>query len=181
MKITRLRLPEILLIEPQVFEDGRGYFFESFNEKVFATEAGLSAHFVQDNVSRSIKHALRGLHYQIGSPQGKLIRVTAGEIFDVAVDIRRDSPTFGQWVGSSVRADARQSIWIPVGFAHGYVVLSDFAEILYKVTDYWQPQLERRILWNDPDLNIQWPLAAEPILSPADVAAGRFRDAEVFA
>jgi dTDP-4-dehydrorhamnose 3,5-epimerase len=169
-----------LLIEPHVFEDARGFFFESFNEKVFVREAGLSAHFVQDNVSRSIKHVLRGLHYQIGNPQGKLVRVTAGETYDVAVDLRKSSPTFGQWVGSPVRADAGQSIWIPAGFAHGFLVLSDVAEAIYKVTDYWHPRAERRILWNDPDLDIRWPLAGQPILSQADLAANRFRNAELF-
>lgn len=180
MNITRLRIPEVLLIEPRVFEDARGFFFESFNEKVFAGEAGLKAHFVQDDVSRSIKHVLRGLHYQISNPQGKLIRVSAGEIFDVAVDIRKGSPTFGQWVGSRLRAEAKQSIWIPAGFAHGFLVLSDFADVLYKVTDYWNPQAERRILWSDPDLDIRWPLAGEPILSEVDSVAKRFRDAELF-
>ena len=180
MKITRLRLPEILVLEPRVFEDERGFFFEAFNEKAFAQESGLTAHFVQDNVSRSVKNVLRGMHYQISNPQGKLIRVTAGEIFDVAVDIRKHSPTCGQWAGSRVRGDARQSIWVPAGFAHGFLVLSDVAEILYKVTDYWNPQAERRIMWNDPDLNIQWPLSGDPILAKADAAACRFKDAELF-
>ena len=180
MKITRLSLPEILVIEPRVFEDERGFFFESFNEREFDREAGVRAHFVQDNVSRSVRNVLRGMHYQISNAQGKLIRVTAGEIFDVAVDIRKGSPTCGQWVGARMRADARQSIWVPAGFAHGFLVLSDVAEILYKVTDYWNPQSERRILWNDPDLNIQWPLSGDPIVAKADTAAGRFKDAELF-
>ena len=180
MKITRLRIPDVLSIEHRVFEDARGFFFESFNEKIFAVETGLRAHFVQDNVSRSGKNVLRGLHYQIANPQGKLVRVTAGESYHVAVDLRKNSPTFRQWVGSLIRADARLSIWIPPGFAHGFLVLSDIAEVIYKVTDYWHPQAERRILWNDPDLGIQWPLAGEPILSQADLAAKRFRDAEMF-
>jgi len=180
VKITRLRIPEVLLIEPRVFEDARGFFFESFNEQAYAREAGLNAHFVQDNVSGSTRHVLRGLHYQIDNPQGKLIRVTRGEIYDVAVDLRKSSPTFGQWVGTRISAEARLSVWIPIGFAHGFLVLSDFAEIFYKVTDYWNPRSERRILWNDPDLNIQWPLSGDPVLAKADLAACRFRDADLF-
>ncbi len=181
VKISPLRIPEVLLLEPRVFEDERGFFFESFNEKTFAQETGVNAHFVQDNVSRSIKQVLRGLHYQLAQPQGKLIRVTAGEIYDVAVDIRRSSPSFGQWAGTSLRAETRQSIWIPAGFAHGFLVVSAAAEIFYKVTAYWHPASERRIIWNDPDLKIRWPLEGDPILSPADLAANRFCAAELFA
>jgi dTDP-4-dehydrorhamnose 3,5-epimerase len=149
-------------------------------ERDFAHETGVGAHFVQDNVSRSIKNVLRGMHYQIANPQGKLVRVIAGEIFDVAIDVRKSSPTCGQWAGARLRADARQSIWVPAGFAHGFLVLSDFAEILYKVTDYWNPQGERKILWNDRDLKIDWPLSGTPILNRADLAASRFADAELF-
>ena len=180
MKITRLQIPDVLLIEPRLYEDERGFFFESFNQQDFLQQTGLHAYFVQDNVSRSIKYVLRGLHYQTVRAQDKLVRVTAGDIYDVAVDLRKSSPTLGQYVGTRLSAQARQSLWIPCGFAHGFMVLSDFAEILYKVTDYWQPQHERRIIWNDPDLSIQWPLAGAPVLSSADLMAPRFREAELF-
>ncbi len=180
MRVISTEIPEVLLIEPKVFGDERGFFFESWNERDFSA-AGISAKFVQDNHSRSQRFVLRGLHYQIGKPQGKLVRVVAGEIFDVAVDIRRGSPTFGRTTSAPLSAQSHNMIWIPVGFAHGFLVLSDSAEVLYKTTDYWSPEHERSILWNDPDLAIAWPLGgAAPILSAKDSAATRFRDAETF-
>jgi dTDP-4-dehydrorhamnose 3,5-epimerase len=179
MKVTPTRLPGVLLLEPEVFEDGRGFFFESWNERVFE-RAGISARFVQDNHTRSRKGVLRGLHYQISQPQAKLVRVVAGEIFDVAVDIRRSSPTFGKWEGVRLGAQSRTMIWIPTGFAHGFIALSDAAEVLYKVTSFRFPEHERCILWNDPDVAISWPLSGEPVLSAKDSAGVRLRDAEVF-
>jgi dTDP-4-dehydrorhamnose 3,5-epimerase len=179
MKVTSTRLPEVLLIEPKVFGDARGFFFESWNEREFE-RAGIRARFVQDNHSRSEKGVLRGLHYQVDRPQGKLIRVTAGEIFDVAVDIRRSSPTFGKWEGTRLSAQSKNMLWVPIGFAHGFCVLSDFAEVLYKATDFYAPEHERCILWNDPELKIEWPLPGAPLLSPKDAAGVRMRDAEVF-
>ena len=180
MKVTPTRIPDVLLIEPRVFGDARGFFLESWNEREFE-RAGIHAGFVQDNHSRSEKGVLRGLHYQIRQPQGKLIRVTAGEIFDVAVDIRRSSPTFGKWEGARLSAQSKSMLWVPTGFAHGFCVLSDFAEVLYKTTDFYAPEHERSILWNDPDLRIDWALSAAPLLSPKDAAGLRLRDAEVFA
>jgi len=179
MKVTPTRLPEVLLLEPRVFGDSRGFFFESWNEREFE-RAGIHAHFVQDNQSRSGRGVLRGLHYQVRQPQGKLIRVIAGEIFDAAVDIRRGSPGFGKWEGVRLSAESRSMLWIPVGFAHGFCVLSDFAEVLYKATDFYAPEHERCILWNDPELGIAWPLPAAPTLSARDAAGTRLRDAEVF-
>ena len=179
MKVTPTRLSEVLLIEPRVFGDARGFFFESWNEREFG-RAGIQARFVQDNHSRSEKGVLRGLHYQIRQPQGKLVRVTEGEIFDVAVDIRRSSSTFGKWEGARLSAQSKSMLWIPVGFAHGFCVLSDFAEVLYKATDFYAPEHERCILWNDPELGIDWPLSAAAVLSPKDAAGVRLRDAEVF-
>jgi len=179
MKVTPTRLPEVLLIEPKVFGDARGFFFESWNEREFE-RAGIRARFVQDNHSRSEKGVLRGLHYQVRQPQGKLVRVTEGEIFDVAVDVRRSSPTFGMWEGARLSAQSKSMLWIPVGFAHGFCVLSDFAEVLYKTTDFYAPGHERSIAWNDPDLGIDWPLSGAPLLSPKDSAGARLRDAEVF-
>ena len=179
MKVTPTRLPEVLLIEPKVFGDARGFFFESWNEREFE-RAGIRARFVQDNHSRSEKGVLRGLHYQVRQPQGKLVRVTEGEIFDVAVDVRRSSPTFGMWEGARLSAQSKSMLWIPVGFAHGFCVLSDFAEVLYKTTDFYAPGHERSIAWNDPDLGIDWPLSGVPLLSPKDSAGARLRDAEVF-
>jgi dTDP-4-dehydrorhamnose 3,5-epimerase len=179
MKVTPTRLPEVLLIEPKVFGDARGLFFESWNEREFE-RAGIRARFVQDNHSRSEKGVLRGLHYQIRQPQGKLVRVTEGEIFDVAVDIRRSSPTFGKWEGARLSAQSKTMLWVPVGFAHGFCVLSDHAEVLYKTTDFYAPEHERCILWNDPELSIDWPLSGVPTLSPKDAAGVRLRDAEVF-
>ena len=165
MKVTPTGLSEVLLLEPRVFGDARGFFFESWNEREFE-RAGIRARFVQDNHSRSGRGVLRGLHYQIRQPQGKLIRVVAGEIFDVAVDIRRSSPTFGRWEGVRLNAESHKMLWIPVGFAHGFCVLSDFAEVLYKATEFYAPEDERCILWNDPDLHIDWPSPARPHYRP---------------
>ena len=180
MKVTPAGLHEVLLIEPRVFGDSRGFFFESWNEREFE-RTGIRARFVQDNHSRSGRGVLRGLHYQIRRPQGKLIRVVAGEIFDVAADIRRSSPTFGRWEGVRLNAESHKMLWIPVGFAHGFCVLSDFAEVLYKATEFYAPEDERCILWNDPELRIDWPIpGGAPALSAKDVAGTRLRDAEVF-
>jgi dTDP-4-dehydrorhamnose 3,5-epimerase len=171
MKVTPTALPDIVLIEPRVFGDARGSFFESYNRRTFA-DAGLAAEFVQDNHSLSAHGVLRGLHYQIEHAQGKLVRVIAGEVFDVAVDIRRSSATFGRWVGVTLSADNRRMLWIPPGYAHGFLVLSESAEFLYKTTDYWYPEFERCLLWNDPALGIEWPFADPPTLAAKD-AAGR--------
>ena len=180
MQVARSTLPEVLLIEPKVFGDDRGFFFESFNERTFAEKTGLRVHFVQDNHSRSARNVLRGLHYQIRQPQGKLVRVTAGEIYDVAVDVRRSSPNFGKWAGVMLSAANRRMCWIPAGFAHGFLVTSDHAEVQYKTTDYYAPEHERCIAWNDRDLAISWPLKGEPILSPKDRAGLPLKEAEVF-
>ncbi len=180
MKVTPTSLPGVLLIEPRVFGDARGFFFESWNEREFE-RTGIRARFVQDNHSRSGRGVLRGLHYQIRQPQGKLVRVVAGEIFDVAADIRRSSPTFGRWEGVRLKAESYKMLWIPAGFAHGFCVLSEFAEVLYKTTDYYAPEHERCILWNDPELHIDWPFpGGAPALSAKDAAGTRLRDAEVF-
>ena len=169
MNIVTTRLPEVLIIEPKVFGDERGFFFESFNQRAFDEATGLSLPFVQDNHSKSAKNVLRGLHYQLPpQAQGKLVRVVAGEVFDVAVDIRRDSPNFGQWASAVLSAENRRQLWIPPGFAHGFLVLSDSAEFLYKTTDYYAPALERCIRWDDPALAINWPLSAPPVLSAKD-------------
>ena len=180
MKIIPSVIPDVLIIEPQVFGDERGFFFESYNEKVLASSAGITAHFVQDNHSRSAKNVLRGLHYQIRQPQGKLVRVIAGEVFDVAVDIRKSSLTFGKWAGFNLSAENKRMVWIPPGFAHGFLVLSEYAEFLYKTTDYWAPEHERCIVWNDPDLAIDWPGPTAPTLSAKDAAGLPFKAAEVF-
>lgn len=181
MQAMPTALSGMLIIEPKVFGDARGDFFESFNQKVFQQLTGSTSQFVQDNHSRSEKHVLRGLHYQIRQPQGKLVRVVAGEVLDVAVDIRRSSPTFGKWASVVLSAENRRMLWIPEGFAHGFVVLGNNAEFLYKTTDYWAPEHERTILWNDPDLAIDWQLnGAVPVLSAKDQAGKLFRDAEVF-
>ena len=169
MRITPTAIPDVVLIEPKVFGDERGFFFESFNLRVFKEATGLEPGFVQDNHSRSAKNVLRGLHYQVRQPQGKLVRVVAGEVFDVAVDIRQGSPTFGRWVGDILSAGNRKQLWIPPDFAHGFLVLSDSAEFLYKTTDYWAPEHERCIRWNDPQLAIEWPLQGQPALSAKDV------------
>ena len=174
-------IPEVLVLEPRVFGDARGFFFESFNARDFARATGLNVDFVQDNHSKSAKGVLRGLHYQIQHAQGKLVRVVEGEVFDVAVDLRRSSPTFGRWVGERLSADNHRQLWVPPGFAHGFVVLSESADFLYKTTDYWSPEHERSLLWNDPAIGIDWPIDAQPLLAAKDAAAPRLRDAEVFA
>jgi dTDP-4-dehydrorhamnose 3,5-epimerase len=177
--VTRAAIPDVLVLEPKVFGDARGFFLESWNARTFA-EAGLPATFVQDNHSRSPRGVLRGLHYQIVQPQGKLVRVVAGEVFDVAVDLRRASPTFGRWVGERLSGDNKRILWIPPGFGHGFLVLSESADFLYKTTDYYAPEHERVIAWNDPDLAITWPLEGAPTLSARDAVGARLRDAEVF-
>ena len=174
MKATRLAIPDVVLIEPKVFGDARGFFFESFNQKAFNEATGTNHAFVQDNHSRSSRGVLRGLHYQIQQPQGKLVRVARGAVFDVAVDIRRSSPTFGQWAGAQLSEDNQHQLWVPPGFAHGFVVLSESADFLYKTTDYYAPQHERSIAWNDPGIAIAWPALAQgqqPLLSAKDSAA----------
>ena len=181
MKITATAIPDVLIIEPQVFGDDRGFFFESFNQAKFQTAIGRKVNFVQDNHSRSVKNVLRGLHYQIQQPQGKLVRVVQGEVFDVAVDIRKSSPTFGQWVGAILSADNKKQLWVPAGFAHGFVVLTDTAEFLYKTTDYYAPEFERCLAWNDPTIGIQWPIEIEPALSAKDLLGKRLAQAECFA
>lgn len=178
MKATPTRIPDVLLIEPKVFGDERGFFFESFNRRAFHEATGLDVDFVQDNHSKSARNVLRGLHYQLAQPQGKLVRVTQGEVFDVAVDIRHGSPTYGQWVGEILSAENKKQLWIPAGLAHGFVVLSETAEFLYKTTDYYAPQHERCIAWNDPDLAIAWPIEGQPLLSAKDAAGIAFRQAE---
>ena len=181
MKITPASIPDVLLIEPKVFGDERGFFFESFNQKVWEEKTGVNTAFVQDNHSRSAKNVLRGLHYQIKQPQGKLVRVISGEVFDVAVDIRKSSPTFGKWVRERYfQQENKRQLWIPEGFAHGFLVLSDTAEFLYKTTDYWAPEYERSIIWNDLELAIAWPLQDEPVLARKDAEGTLFNDADVF-
>lgn len=169
MKVTPTAIPDVKLIEPRVFGDSRGFFFESWNARALA-DAGIEAEFVQDNHSRSRRGVLRGLHYQVDHAQGKLVRVTIGEVFDVAVDLRRSSPTFGRWVGATLSAENRQLLWIPPGFAHGFLVLSESADFLYKTTDYWFPQHERTLLWSDPQLAVEWPLSGPPLLASKDAA-----------
>ncbi len=180
MRVTPTTIPEVLIIEPKVFGDKRGFFFESFNRRRFAELIGRDVDFVQDNHSRSVKNVLRGLHYQIQQPQGKLVRVVHGAVFDVAVDIRRSSPTFGQHVGVELSADNKRLLWVPEGFAHGFVVLSETAEFLYKTTDYWAPEFERSIAWNDSAIGIQWPIENEPSLSAKDQQALPLAEAELF-
>lgn len=180
MNAIRLTVPDVVLIEPKVFGDDRGFFYESFNQLAFNKAIGRTVRFVQDNHSRSTKNVLRGLHYQIKKPQGKLVRVVYGEVFDVAVDIRRSSATFGSWIGLTLSAQNKKQLWIPEGFAHGFLVLSDFAEFLYKTTDYYTPEHERSIAWNDPELAIEWPLDCTPQLSQKDATAGYLSTAEVF-
>ena len=169
MKVTPTTIPEVLVIEPKVFGDDRGFFFESFNQKAFQAATGLDVAFVQDNHSKSAKNVLRGLHYQVLHPQGKLVRVAQGEVFDVAVDIREGSKTYGKWVGEILSAENKKQFWVPPGFAHGFLTLSDTAEFLYKTTDYYAPEHERSILWNDRVLAIDWPLLAPPVLSAKDI------------
>ena len=181
MKAIPTTIPAVLIIEPKVFGDARGFFFESFNQRAFSQATGLDVNFVQDNHSRSAKGVLRGLHYQIRQPQGKLVRVVRGAVFDVAVDIRKSSPTFGQWVGVELTEDNHRQLWTPPGFAHGFYVLSDSADFLYKATDYYAPEFERSIVWNDPKIAIAWPLDTQPIVSAKDAQGTSLIDAEVFA
>lgn len=184
MKITATDLPEVLILEPKFFGDSRGFFYESYNRKAFAEATGIDAAFVQDNHSRSACGVLRGLHYQVQQAQGKLVRVTAGTVYDVAIDLRCSSPRFGRWVGIELSAETHRQLWVPAGFGHGFLVLSEHAEFLYKTTDFYAPEHERCIVWNDPDLAITWPAlanGAQPLLSAKDSAGLRFRDAETFA
>jgi dTDP-4-dehydrorhamnose 3,5-epimerase len=180
MKATPLAIPEVILLEPTVYGDDRGFFYESFNQRQFEEFIGRKVNFVQDNHSRSAKNVLRGLHYQIQQPQGKLVRVVAGEVFDVAVDIRKSSPHFGQWVGEILSSENKKQLWVPEGFAHGFVVLSEIAEFLYKTTDYYAPAYERCIAWNDTNIGIQWPSAEAPTLSGKDRQGRSLIDAELF-
>lgn len=180
MKATPLAIPDVVLIEPKVFGDARGFFFESFNQKAFDEATGTHFQFVQDNHSRSGRGVLRGLHYQVQQPQGKLVRVVRGAVWDVAVDIRRNSPTFGRWVGAELSEDNQRQLWVPPGFAHGFVVLSESADFLYKTTDYYAPEHERCLAWNDPTVGVEWPLAGEPQLSTKDREGKSFAQCEVF-
>jgi len=181
MKVTATAIPDVLVLEPAVFADERGFFFESFNHKRFAETVGRAVTFVQDNHAQSRKGVIRGLHYQINQAQDKLLRVVRGEVYDVAVDLRRSSPTFGRWVGVALSAQNKKQLWVPKGFAHGYLALSEATELLYKVTDYYAPAHERCLLWNDPAVQIDWPLEAEPILSAKDRLGLTLDQAEVFA
>jgi len=178
MNVIPTEIPDLLIIEPNVFGDDRGFFFESFNQKLWEEKTGLKTVFVQDNHSCSSRNVLRGLHYQIQHPQGKLVRATVGEVFDVAVDLRKKSPTFGKSVGVVLSAENRRQLWVPEGFAHGFLVISEVAEFLYKTTDYWYPEFERSIIWNDADLAIEWPLCCEPILAKKDAEAQPFSTAQ---
>jgi dTDP-4-dehydrorhamnose 3,5-epimerase len=180
MKVLTTSIPDLLVIEPTVFGDERGFFFESFNARRFRELTGIDAVFVQDNHSKSAKNVLRGLHYQISQAQGKLVRVSSGAVFDIAVDLRKSSPTFGRWEGLELSAENKRQLWIPPGFAHGFVVTSESAEFLYKTTDYWAPQHERSLLWNDPALGIVWPLDGAPVLSGKDLQGQLLADADVF-
>ena len=180
MNILETSLNGVLILEPKVFGDARGFFFESYNQRVVSDRAGITEPFVQDNHSRSARNVLRGLHYQIRQPQGKLIRAVSGSILDVAVDIRKSSPHFGKWVSIEVSAENKRIVWVPKGFAHGFLVRSEHAEVLYKTTDYWAPEHERTIAWDDPDLGIDWGLDSAPVLSAKDNAGSSLRDAEVF-
>ena len=180
MKVTTSTLPDVLIIEPKVFGDARGFFYESFNEREFAAQTGVNAHFVQDNHSRSQIGVLRGLHYQIEHAQGKVVRVTAGEVLDVAVDLRRSSPNFGRWTSIRLSAENNRQLWIPPGFGHGFVVLTDYAEFLYKTTDYYYPEAERCVRWDDPTLAIDWQLEGTPLLSAKDQNGKLLKDADLF-
>lgn len=180
MKATELGLSGVFLLEPKVFGDERGFFYESFNLEAFRKATGSKVEFVQDNHSKSSKNVLRGLHYQVQQAQGKLVRVVQGEVFDVAVDLRKGSPTFGGWLGEILSAENKRQLWIPAGFAHGFVVLSDTAEFLYKTTDYYAPEYERSIQWNDPDIGIDWPIQENPVLSEKDAKAIRLKQADVY-
>ncbi|MDR5751453.1 MULTISPECIES: dTDP-4-dehydrorhamnose 3,5-epimerase [unclassified Caballeronia] len=181
IQVTATALPEVKIIEPKVFGDARGFFYESFNAREFAEQVQSGVEFVQDNHSRSAKGVLRGLHYQIQHPQGKLVRVVEGEVFDVAVDIRKSSPNFGKWVGVNLSEENHRQLWVPPGFAHGFVVLSETAQFLYKTTDYWYQAHERSIVWNDAEIGIEWPISEEPLVAPKDRTGARLADAEVFA
>jgi dTDP-4-dehydrorhamnose 3,5-epimerase len=181
MKFTPLAIPDVMVCEPQVFGDDRGFFFESFNHRQFEDAVGKSVQFVQDNHSRSAKNVLRGLHYQIAQPQGKLVRVVQGEVFDVAVDIRKNSSTFGKWVSELLSAENKKQLWVPEGFAHGFVTLSETAEFLYKTTDYWAPAFERCIRWDDTKINILWPTTTAPTVSAKDAVGSSLANAETFA
>ena len=180
MNVVQTEIPGLMVLEPRVFGDDRGFFMESFNQAFFETLTGFTGLFVQDNHSRSQQHVLRGLHYQLERPQGKLVRVVAGEVYDVAVDIRRSSPSFGKWSGVILSAENRRQLWVPPGFAHGFIVLSPTADFLYKTTDYYAPQFERAIRWDDPDLAIDWPSDVPPIISAKDATAAWLKDAEVY-
>ncbi len=180
MKIVQMDIPEVLLIEPKIFGDDRGFFFESFNQRDFEAAVGRPVNFVQDNHSGSVQGVLRGLHYQLNNPQGKLVRICSGEVYDVAVDMRKDSATFGKWVGVYLSAENKKQLWIPEGFAHGFLVISEVAEFLYKTTNYYDPSSERSVAWNDPDLNIAWPVGITPTLSAKDQAARSLDAADYF-
>lgn len=180
MEVIATKIPEVLIIEPKVFGDDRGFFYESFNKKKFVEASGITAEFVQDNHSKSAKGVLRGLHYQIKQPQGKLVRVSAGEVLDVAVDLRKSSGTFGQWVGVKLSAENKRQLWVPAGFAHGFVVLSETAEFLYKTTDYYAPDYERCIRWDDADLAINWQYDEQPLVSEKDAKGHSFKEADTF-
>jgi dTDP-4-dehydrorhamnose 3,5-epimerase len=180
MKVLKTEIPDVLIIEPKVFGDDRGFFYESYNKQRFEEATGVTAEFVQDNHSKSAKGVLRGLHYQIKQPQGKLVRVVRGEVLDVAVDIRQSSPTFGRWVGTVLSEDNKRQLWMPEGLAHGFVVLSDTAEFLYKVTDYYAPEYERCIRWDDADLSIDWQISGVPLVSDKDAKGDSFQEADLF-
>jgi dTDP-4-dehydrorhamnose 3,5-epimerase len=180
MKVIRTEIPDVLLLEPRVFEDARGVAYESYNRRTFQEVTGLDPQFVQDNRSTSRKNVLRGLHYQVERPQGKLVSALRGEIYDVAVDLRRSSPTFGKWVGFRLSEADRRMAWLPRGFAHGFLALSESVEVLYKLDDFWSPPHERTIVWNDPDIGVRWPLQGEPVLSDKDRRGAAFRAAELF-
>lgn len=181
MNILSTSIPDVLILEPRVYGDDRGFFLESYNQQHFQAQVGVDVSFVQDNHSRSKQHVLRGLHYQIQQPQGKLVRAVVGSVFDVAVDLRKSSPTFGQWVGCLLSAENKRQLWVPAGMGHGFLVVSEVAEVLYKTTDYYAPEHERCILWNDPALAIDWPLNGDPVLSAKDQAGVPFDQAELFA
>jgi dTDP-4-dehydrorhamnose 3,5-epimerase len=181
MNLVRTAIPDVLILEPKVFGDARGFFFESYNERAFREATGLDLRFVQDNHSRSARNVLRGLHYQIKQPQGKLVRCVSGEVYDVAVDLRRSSPSFGRWVGERLSVENKRMMWIPTGFAHAFLVLTESADFLYKTTDYYAPEHERTIAWNDPELSIEWPISGEPSLSQKDRAGAPLCEAEVYA
>jgi dTDP-4-dehydrorhamnose 3,5-epimerase len=180
LKAIPTAIPDVLIIEPKVFGDARGFFFESWNQAAFDRAVGREVRFVQDNHSASGRGVLRGLHYQVRQAQGKLVRVVAGEVYDVAVDLRRSSPTFGRWVGEMLSEDNRRMMWVPEGFAHGFLVMSESAEFLYKTTDYYAPEHERTLLWNDPKLGVDWPIAGEPLLKPKDASGTPLESAETF-